>query len=172
MKRKQLKDITVTEVCEIADIKRTTFYRHYKDCFEIAAEFEREQLAVFQTILEEKKKAGEDLLRDILISVDKAIELTGGNGGKMIPESFREGVISTAMKYGMQAWKERIPAVDEREAELVYEGLLAAALRMALSADGGTDRETVVKTIMGLFSAYIGSHCEKKLSGDIAEKEK
>ena len=31
MKQKNIKDITVKELCELADINRGTFYLHYKD---------------------------------------------------------------------------------------------------------------------------------------------
>lgn len=158
MKKRQLKDITITEVCRTAEINRATFYKHYRNCYEIVEEVEQDQLEVFRTMLMERKKSGEELLRDILDSIDKAIELTGGEGGKMLPESFKDGLIRTTMECGVQAWKERIPRVGEHEAELAYEGLVAAALRMALSAGGTAHREVVVKTIMGMFNSYIRTH--------------
>lgn len=171
MNRKQLKDITVTEVCRLADINRATFYNHYKDCYAIVNEVEQEQLEVFRTLLIEKKKTGAELLRYILNSIDKAIDLTGGEGGKMLPESFRDGLIETAMKYGVRGWKDRLPGVDGREAELAYEGLLAAAFRIAMTSYDRYDREPVVKTIMGMFSAYIEAHTENEDNDSISDNK-
>ena len=35
MKQKNIKDITVKELCEYADINRGTFYLHYKDIYDM-----------------------------------------------------------------------------------------------------------------------------------------
>lgn len=37
MKQKNIKDITVKELCELADINRGTFYLHYKDIYDMLA---------------------------------------------------------------------------------------------------------------------------------------
>lgn len=39
MKSKTLPEITVTELCEQADVNRSTFYAHYDDINELATEF-------------------------------------------------------------------------------------------------------------------------------------
>ncbi len=35
LKQKELEKITVTELCELADINRSTFYSHYCDIYEL-----------------------------------------------------------------------------------------------------------------------------------------
>lgn len=110
MKSKQLKDITITEVCGKAEVNRATFYKHYKSCCDIADEIEQEQLEMFRAMLVEKKKAGEALLRDILVSIDKATELTGGESGKKLSESFQNGLIRTAMPPLSLPWPIRVLA--------------------------------------------------------------
>lgn len=42
MKQKNIKDITVKELCELADINRGTFYLHYKDIYDMLASIEQE----------------------------------------------------------------------------------------------------------------------------------
>ncbi len=39
---KDISNITVTEVCKIADINRATFYRYYEDCYDLLKKIESE----------------------------------------------------------------------------------------------------------------------------------
>jgi len=45
LETKPLEAITVTEVCRLADVNRTTFYRHYPDIFHCLDQIETEFLA-------------------------------------------------------------------------------------------------------------------------------
>ena len=42
MQEKPLASITIKEVCELADINRSTFYSHYKDLFDLLSQIEDE----------------------------------------------------------------------------------------------------------------------------------
>jgi len=42
MQKKSLLNISVKEICEIADVGRTTFYTHYKDQYELLTEIEEQ----------------------------------------------------------------------------------------------------------------------------------
>ena len=52
LKEKELKDITVKELSERADINRGTFYLHYKDVFDMMDQIQKEMIAEFNTILD------------------------------------------------------------------------------------------------------------------------
>ncbi len=54
MKEKQIKDITVKELTEKADMNRGTFYLYYKDIFQMLESIEEELLAALNLILDEK----------------------------------------------------------------------------------------------------------------------
>lgn len=41
LERKRLKDITVRELCEMARINKATFYRHYRDIYDLAEKTEQ-----------------------------------------------------------------------------------------------------------------------------------
>ena len=47
MQQKPFNRITVREICETADINRSTFYMHYKDIYELLDEIEEQ---VYQEI--------------------------------------------------------------------------------------------------------------------------
>ena len=53
---KDLKDISVSELTEFADINRGTFYLHYKDIYDLFEKVEEEILAEFTSIIAKHKE--------------------------------------------------------------------------------------------------------------------
>ena len=51
MSEQELSDITITALCERAQINRKTFYRHYRAISDVITEFEDELLSDFAHIL-------------------------------------------------------------------------------------------------------------------------
>lgn len=51
MRKKGVKDITVRELSELADINRGTFYTHYKDVFDLLDKIEQEMFEEFNTTI-------------------------------------------------------------------------------------------------------------------------
>ncbi len=49
LKENPLNKITVKAICEKADINRTTFYRYYKDPFDLMEQIENEMMAAFRS---------------------------------------------------------------------------------------------------------------------------
>jgi AcrR family transcriptional regulator len=64
MKDKSITKITIKEICENADINRTTFYAHYKDQYDLLRQMEEETFVHIEDILdkyESKHSKGEIL---------------------------------------------------------------------------------------------------------------
>jgi len=51
MKAKSILSISVKDICDIADISRSTFYDHYKDQYDLLKQIEDETLAYFEDML-------------------------------------------------------------------------------------------------------------------------
>lgn len=76
-KQKDLKDITVKELCELTDLNRGTFYLHYKDIYDLSEQLEESLFVSFQEVLDKHSIASENetidspepLLRDILLLI-------------------------------------------------------------------------------------------------------
>lgn len=52
LQERNVKDISVKELTELADVNRGTFYLHYKDVFDLMEQCESDLLGEFETILE------------------------------------------------------------------------------------------------------------------------
>lgn len=55
LSRKPVSKITVKEICDIAEINRATFYKHYADPFDLLDKLEDEALAWLQKAIDEDK---------------------------------------------------------------------------------------------------------------------
>ncbi len=63
MEKKDISKITIKEICEKADINRSTFYAHYSDQYDLLRKIENKFLADIQAYLENfDKKYTEDIL--------------------------------------------------------------------------------------------------------------
>jgi len=55
MKTKSILKISIKDICELADISRSTFYAHYKDQYDLLRQIEEETLAYFEDMLDRYK---------------------------------------------------------------------------------------------------------------------
>jgi AcrR family transcriptional regulator len=51
MKAKSILSVSVKDICDLADISRSTFYDHYKDQYDLLKQIEDETLAYFEDML-------------------------------------------------------------------------------------------------------------------------
>ena len=80
MQQKQVKEITVTELTDLADMNRGTFYLYYKDIFDMLEHIEDNMFQDLNEILERHEKENvvqetEPILRDILGFIEENQEM-------------------------------------------------------------------------------------------------
>ena len=71
LREKPLEKITVRELCEKAEINRSTFYKHYLDCYDLLDKIEQEALEHFDAMLADIKIKG---LHPMLIAVLRTLQ--------------------------------------------------------------------------------------------------
>lgn len=71
MKEKEVRDISVKELTELADINRGTFYLHYNDIYDLLTQMEDELFEEFSGILDHtiKDEAGGHSPRTVLLEI-------------------------------------------------------------------------------------------------------
>ena len=75
-REKDLKDITVRELTELADVNRGTFYSHYKDLYDMQEQMEQELFQQLAAVLTSHLlKEGPGDLRPVLTAVFQFIQI-------------------------------------------------------------------------------------------------
>ena len=74
MEEKDISKITVTEICEEADINRATFYKYYLDIYDLLEQIEDELYKELEKIL--NKSIGNVTLKEVILGI---IETIGAN---------------------------------------------------------------------------------------------
>ena len=82
MNQKQLNEITVKELAELADMNRGTFYLYYKDIYDMLAKIENSMFTALYEIMNQHEQAGaltdlRDMLRKVFEFISENREMCG-----------------------------------------------------------------------------------------------
>lgn len=86
--KKEINKITVTEICKIADINRATFYKYYRDIYDLIEQLEKELYKSIKKAIEIIEKTQdlkpfiENMINAIYENKDTCKILFGKNGNK------------------------------------------------------------------------------------------
>ena len=121
LQTKKIKDITVLELCKIAKINRTTFYKYYKDVDDLVLKIE-------ESLLSDLEKHIVDIKRNYLISfTGKIIEtiashkeiytkLLGENGDY----TFLSKILSLVYEQSITEWQKLLRKATKDDLEKIY----------------------------------------------------
>ncbi len=62
MKERSILRISIKDICELADVSRSTFYAHYNDQYDLLRQIENDALSHFEELLEKYDKSAEDIM--------------------------------------------------------------------------------------------------------------
>ena len=123
--KKPVKDISVRELTELADINRGTFYLHYLDVFDLLQNLEEEMFLKYTALLdrhdaEEVKESPRKLLVDLLCFIQENADLIriliGSNGDP----NFLQRLRSVFQEKILVPWWQSIAGKSEQEYEYFY----------------------------------------------------
>lgn len=109
LKTKQLSSITVKEICEEADVNRSTFYAHYQDSFDLMEQIEEEIIIDLNTYLnqynyfakeEESLQMTEKLLEYVASKYDTCQTLLNEKN----EPSFEHRIMEVAQEFLIKNW--------------------------------------------------------------------
>ena len=114
--------ITVTEICERAEVNRATFYAHYADPYDLLARIENELFESIRRSIAGGLSSGS--LRRILTDICSSIRDNGALCRVIFSEygdrEFLERVLNIARVESMALWRSIVPHAGERELERMY----------------------------------------------------
>ena len=133
LKDKQISTITVKEICELADINRSTFYAHYSDQFDLLKQIEEELIEDLKMYLstynfekeEEALQMTEKLIEYFASNQDKCQTLLSENSDS----SFEKKVRLVARRFIMNKWVE-VSQHDQDISEYVSTFIVSGSIQV------------------------------------------
>jgi AcrR family transcriptional regulator len=122
MKKGPVNKITVTDICEMADVNRGTFYAHYKDPYDLLHQLHDElyqtiQLSVKNALRQNSRAfALLEIFRVIAANRDLCKILFSPYGDK----EFLRRILHIAHDSSMEQWQTSFQHVPNKELEMVY----------------------------------------------------
>jgi len=119
LKSQPVNKISVKEICEIAEINRTTFYKHYTDCFDLLKQIEDELIVELQQLVQETRHKN---LSDVFVKILSTMRESGSLYMALFSEngdsSFPSRIFN--MCYEQIAPSIEIPSASKIEQEWLY----------------------------------------------------
>jgi AcrR family transcriptional regulator len=81
MKTKSILGISVKEICDLADISRSTFYDHYRDQYDLLTQIEEETLVYFDDLL--NRYRDKQARKDTVQMIEEMLTYIANNGNTM-----------------------------------------------------------------------------------------
>lgn len=131
LEEKEIKKITVSELCSIADINRATFYRYYLDIYDLYDKIQDEFVTELKNIIinnHDKRISTGILVKSILEALLKEKKLSKIIFNKKNNLLFMDDIIDLSYKYGRKVWLEKNPNLTEKDIEYASVFLFNAAL--------------------------------------------
>ncbi|MGI6169352.1 MAG: TetR/AcrR family transcriptional regulator [Christensenellales bacterium] len=123
LKEKELKNISVSELTQRADINRSTFYLHYKDIYDLFEQIENEAMEGFMGIITKYRHQGLMPLTPIMLELFQYIS---SNADIFIAilnnkeSTFLEKVLETNRPKNKKEWEVLLPTGKEEYYEYYY----------------------------------------------------
>ncbi len=145
LREKPINKITVKEVCERAELNRTTFYAHYSDCYALLESIEDELVTAFGRSLELVKSFDVSALIEAIYHIvegnPEACQVLVFDG---VSPSVLQRMIDLARDKSIAYWKSELHKASEEELEMLYTHLSNCLLHVVVDGHGKYSRKAVV----------------------------
>ena len=127
---KPIQKVTVTEICDLAEINRATFYTHYRDAFDLLEQIEDELFAELSATIIAEDQNPDRLTKEIIRVIEGNIALCrvlfSENGDKM----FLRRVVDSARERTVADWHQQYPHANQQKLDLLYTFIASGSVGM------------------------------------------
>lgn len=148
METKQIKSITVKEVCDLAEINRATFYTHYKDCFDLLEQIENELIEDYRSSL--KYLTGFDvteLLKAIFGMIEQNMDLCRLLIFDHPDNALIQKMIAATHDRSIEGWRAVLTRASEEDMEMLYTCLSNGLMRVVVEGYQKYDKKKLVEFV-------------------------
>jgi AcrR family transcriptional regulator len=128
---KPIKEITVKEICELAEINRATFYTHYHDPYDLLEQIENELFEDISSRVTLRPEDSPNIIRELIPVIEKNIDfarvLFSENGDKM----FLRRIMDMGREKQLAAFRDRYPQASELQLNYMYEFIVSGSIAVA-----------------------------------------
>lgn len=122
LKEQPINKVTVSAICQKADVNRSSFYLHFRDAYDLMEQVELDltrqlEAALLDTSL---NMLSHDMVIRIFQTIDDNRELCSVLLGLNGDRDFLGRVISAQKERTMKSWKHLVPAFDNEELDYLY----------------------------------------------------
>ena len=118
LKEKDIYHISIRELCERADVNRTTFYKHYGNQFDLLDDMESDLLHLIEKTIAEDKKHSANTIEQLLIFIEKDIEFVSLLLNSNVDPEFPQKLFSLAIVES--SVEDMVANVEKKEYEYIY----------------------------------------------------
>lgn len=116
LRQKPVERITVKEVCALAQINRSTFYRQYKDCFDLMEQLEQRGLELLEELLQATQAQGTAAtMTSLLCALRDNDSLLGIMARQNQDERFLYAMVGRCFRYMNTRQENMATAVNETQ---------------------------------------------------------
>lgn len=145
LEKKPTNKISVKEVCELAELNRSTFYAHYSDCFALMDSIEQELIDAFERSLKLVDSFDVSaLIEAIYVMVEEheeACRVLIFNGAS---PSVISRMIRLAREESIGTWKKQLRHASGEELEMLYTHLSNGLMNVVVGGYNKYSREDVI----------------------------
>lgn len=133
METKPLEKITVTDICQLADINRGTFYKYYRDVYDLFEKTENAFIEEIHTLFLESEASSSDMPRFFssifqILSDNKDLVQIARN--REFTERFTQKLLVFVLPHINQLVVRSYPALSQEEAGLLTEYIMGGCTRV------------------------------------------
>ena len=148
LREKSVRDVTVKELTELADVSRGTFYCHYKDIYDMADQVENELLEEFSAVLNaydtSRLRGGlRPILRDIFGFLERNLDLCSTFLQAGRHTAFLDRLKALVYEKIMEEWAGLYDFKDERSRDHCISFLVGGVIGLVQTWATGARRERV-----------------------------
>ena len=147
LKTKSINHVRVKEICDKAGLNRATFYKHYRDCYDMIEQLQKELLDEFEQVFISNEKFGKKLSGDILTLLEKYSDLNEAAVNGKVADGLKNNMIMIARKYCIDEWRAAMPKASEEEVELLFTAVCAFLFQVAICESSMHDKEQTVNFV-------------------------
>jgi len=121
LKKQPINKITVKDVCELAEINRATFYKHYTDCFDLLKQIEDVMIAELQQLIQEgPHKNHVDLFKKIFSKIKEDQELYIAIASEYGDTTFPNRILNLCYEQMYPSLEIQFPIMTKTKQEWLY----------------------------------------------------